>query len=99
MNRTVQALAAILLAACVADAAAANGCGPDTWVEDPAISPEVLRANGYRIVAGQTVPLEAGREAIEWVSVRGDRMAKCRTIHGRDGRVVETICFLRCRAR
>lgn len=100
MNATPGALA--LAASLAAAAAAGSPCSPDRWLEDPGISPAALGANGYRVIASQTLVLEDGRPAVESILVRdGGRMARCRTVHGdgaaRPGAAPETVCFLRCR--
>lgn len=91
---------AVALVASLASASVGSSpCSPERWLEDPGISPAVLAANGYRVVASQTITLDNGRQAVEWISVRDGRMAKCRTVYGDDaGRPTErTVCFLRCR--
>lgn len=81
----------------VAGASAAGTCTGTRWLEDPSISLEALRANGYRVVARHTVTSGDDELVVETIAVRGQRMAKCRTVQGLDGRVLETACFLPCR--
>lgn len=101
MNAAPRGLA-LALAASLAGAAAASPCSPERWLEDPGISPAALDANGYRVIASQTLVLDDGRQAVESILVRdGGRMARCRTVHGdgadRPRAEPETVCFLRCR--
>ena len=100
MNAAPGAL--VLALAASLTTAAGSPCSPERWLEDPGISPTALGANGYRVVASQTLVLEDGRPAVESILVRADgHMARCRTVHGdgaaRPGAAPETVCFLRCR--
>lgn len=95
LGNTIGAVA--LAAATAAGTAVATGCGPDTWLADPGISPAVLAANGYRVVTRQTVLLPDGRQAIETRVENGPRRAKCRAFYAEDGTPDETVCYLPCR--
>jgi len=86
-----------VLSAAAATAAAAGGCPPGKWLADPGISPEVLDANGYRVVTRQTVSLADGRQAIETRSISGTRVVKCRVVYDQSGAEVDSTCYLPCR--
>jgi len=90
-------VALVTLAA--ADARAREACGPSDWLADPGITPQVLRANGYRVVASRTTTGDTDGQAVELFAVRKGRMAMCRTTYDGDADVVETVCFLPCDTR